>query len=72
MSKFFEVTFSYLEPVTSIATIEGESPDDVVNKIRNYFQNVENLEIHEVTLLDETPEETIPPPRGKPNLRLVN
>lgn len=71
MSKFFEATFSYLEPVTSIATVEGESPDDVVDKIRNYFTHVEDLEIHEVILLDEPPE-GIAPPRGKPNLRLVN
>lgn len=71
MSKFFEVTFTYLEPVQSVATVEGESPDDVVDKIRNYFSHVEDLEIHEVTLLDTTPQD-IPPPRGKPNLRIVN
>lgn len=71
MTKFFEATFSYLEPVTSIATVEGESPDDVVNKIRNYFSHVESLEIHEVTPLEEPPED-IAPPKGKPNLRLVN
>lgn len=71
MSNFYEVTFTYLEPVQSIATVEGESPDDVVDKIRNHFSNVEELEIHEVTLLDTAPE-GIPPPRGKPNLRLVN
>lgn len=71
MSKYFEVTFSYLEPVTSIATVEGSSPDDVVNKIRNYFQHAEALEVHEVVELEEAPE-VQPPPKGKPNLRLVN
>lgn len=72
MSTFYEVTFSYLEPVTSIATVEGESPDDVVDKIRNYFSHVEDLEIHEVILLDSPPEEPEAPKKGKPNLRLVN
>lgn len=65
------MTFSYLEPVTSIATVEGESVEDVTDKVRNYFSHVENLEIHEVTPLD-TPPEGITPPRGKPNLRVVN
>lgn len=66
------MTFSYLEPVTSIATVEGESIEDVTDKVRNYFSHVESLEIHEVTPLDQTPEDIMPPPRGKPNLRIVN
>lgn len=58
--------------MTSIATVEGENPDDVVDKIRNYFSHVEDLEIHEVILLDEPPEGVEPPKKTKPNLRLVN
>lgn len=66
------MTFSYLEPVTSIATVEGESIEDVTDKVRNYFSHVESLEIHEVIPLDEPPEGIAPPPKGKPNLRVVN
>lgn len=71
MSKYFDVSFSYLEPVLTKAVVEGNSEEDVVDKIRNYFSHSVNLEIHEVTLLDDIPEEA-KPPRGKPNLRLVN
>lgn len=72
MSKFFEVTFNYLEPVQSIATVEGDSEDDVVNKIRAYFAHVQNLEILEIKLLDSPPEDVSPTPKGKPTLRIVN
>jgi hypothetical protein len=63
----FNVSFSYLEPVQSIATVEGESPDDVVDKVRNYYSHAVDLEIHEVTLLEEAPK-----PKGPPTLRVVN
>jgi hypothetical protein len=71
LTTFYKVNFSYLEPVTSIATVEGESPDDVVNKIRDYFSHVKNLEVHEVTLLEEAHSKA-PPSVGKPTLRVVN
>lgn len=71
MPNIYEVSFSFLEPVQSTATVEGESPDDVVVKIRNHFSHVTDLEIHEVTLLDTSPEAK-QPPRGKPNLRVVH
>jgi len=70
LSNYFNVSFSYLEPVKSIATVEGESPDDVVSKLRNHYSHAVDLEIHEVTLLDEAPQ--APQPKGPPTLRVVH
>lgn len=72
MSNFFKVVFSFSEPVSVEATVEGDTADDVVNKIRNYYTHVDNLEIHEVIPLDAAPQELPPPGVAKPNLRLVN
>lgn len=68
MSKYFKVNFTFTETVETEATVEGNSPDDVVDKLRNYFAGtVENLVIHDVTEL-----EAVPQPKGKPDLRIVN
>ena len=72
MSNFFKVVFSFSEPVSVEATVEGDTPDDVVNKIRNYYTHVNDLQIHEVTPLDAAPQDTITSGATKPNLRLVN
>lgn len=72
MSKYFLVHFSFSETIEAEATTEGESPDDVADKIRNYYgPSVENLVIHDITELEEVPQAS-PPPKAKPNLRIVN
>jgi hypothetical protein len=72
LSKFFLVNFSFSETIEAEATTEGDSPDDVVQKIRNYYgPSVENLVIHSITELEEAPQ-IAPPPKSKPNLRIVN
>lgn len=71
MSKFFKTTFSFTEKVETEAVIEGDSPDEVADKIRNYFSGkVEDLVIHSIEELELQEQET-PEPK-KPNLRLVN
>lgn len=71
LSKYFKVHFSFSETIEAEATTEGESPDDVVDKIRNYYGDaVENLVIHEVVELEEVPQ--TPPKKSKPSLRIVN
>lgn len=72
MTTFYEVTFSLYEPVYSVATVEAESPDEVVAKVRAHYSHVEHIAIHEVTPLETPPEEVHTPPRGKPTLRIVN
>lgn len=68
MSKFFKVTFTHTETVTTEATAEGESADEVVDKIRNYFSGmVDNLIIHTIEEIEPPA-----PPKEKPALRIVN
>lgn len=72
MPNFYSVSFSFTEPVEATATVGADSPDHAVQQLRDYYAHVRDLAIHEVTLL-EMPEEEAPiPPRGTPNLRLVN
>lgn len=67
MSKYFKVVFTHTETVTTEATAEGESPEDVVDKIRNHFAGtVDNLTIHTV---EELP---VPPDELRKQLRIVN
>lgn len=69
MTKFFKVLFTHTETVTTEATTEGDSPEDVANKIRNYFSDkVDSLTIHEIVELEQAPVT----PAGKPDLRVVN
>lgn len=71
LSKFFKVHFSFRETIEAEATTEGESPDDVVSKLRNFYgDSVEDLVIHEVVELEEV--QKTPPKKAKPNLRIVN
>lgn len=68
MTKFFSVTYTTTETVTTTATVEGDSAEAVVDALRNQMQGVvDNLTIHEVVELQPTVETN-----GKPNLRLVN
>lgn len=69
MTKFFKVTFTHTETVTTEATTEGESPEQVADNIRNFFADkVDSLVIHEIVELEQAPVT----PEGKPNLRFVN
>lgn len=68
MTKYFKVTFTHTETVTTEATAEGDSPEDVIDKLRNYFANkVDNLIIHTVEEVDTPPED-----KRKPALKIVN
>lgn len=70
MSKYFKVIFTHTETVTTEATAEGDTPEEVVDKIRNYFAGtVDNLTIQSIEELDTPPSSD---PKGKPNLRIVN
>lgn len=69
MTKFFKVRFTHTETVTTEATTEGANAEEVADKLRNYFTGlVDNLIIHEIVEMDETPVTT----EAKPTLRLVN
>jgi hypothetical protein len=69
MSKYFKVRFTLTQSVETEAVTEGESPDDVVDKIRNYYAGTaDKIVVHEVTELEEKPTAT----PGKPSLRIVN
>lgn len=69
MTKFFKVVFTHTETVNTEATTEGESVEEVADKIRNYFADkVDSLTIHEITELEQAPAT----PAGKPDLRVVN
>lgn len=69
MTKFFKVVFTHTETVTTNATTEGESVEEVADKIRNYFAGkVDSLVIHEITELETAPVT----PAGKPDLKVVN
>jgi hypothetical protein len=69
MTKFYKVVFTHTETVTTEATTEGTSVDDVADKIRNYFADkVDSLVINEITELETAPVT----PEGKPSLRVVN
>lgn len=69
MPKFFKVVFTHTETVTTEATAEGESADQVADNLRNYFAGIaDSLVIHEITELNEVPQEKT----GKPALRVVN
>ena len=70
MTKYFKTKFTFTEAVETEAVIEGNNPDEVADKIRNYFAGkVENLVILEIEELEEPVEET---PKVKPALRVVN
>lgn len=69
MTKIFKVIFTHTETVTTEATTEGDSVEEVADKLRNYFADkVDNLVIHEITELETAPVT----PSGKPDLRVVN
>lgn len=69
MTKFYKVTFTHTETVTTEATTEGESPEQVADNIRNFFAGkVDNLIINEIVELEQAPVTA----DGKPNLRVVN
>lgn len=69
MTKFFKVNFTHTETVTTEATAEGDSVEDVADKLRNYFADkVDNLVIHSIEELEPAPVT----PSGKPDLRVVN
>ncbi len=69
MSKFFKVRFTLTQSVETEAVTDGENPDEVVDKIRNYYAGIaDKVVIHEVTELEEQPQ----PTPGKPSLRIVN
>lgn len=69
MTKFFKVVFTHTETVTTEATTDGNSVEEVADKIRNFFADkVDSLTIHEITELETAPVT----PEGKPQLRVVN
>ena len=69
MSKYFRIRFTLTQSVETEAVTDGESPDEVVDKIRNYYTGIDDkIVIHEVTELEEQPQ----PTPGKPSLRIVN